>query len=1445
MNGRRIVWLALFTMGVAAVLAAMSTVADPVDINNPPTEDWFFDSGDQVVIAHRTWNINYNITVANDTFLGFTECTFTFSDPADLYSRWINVWWNGSIVINNCTFKSTGNAKYYIILQNDTKIMGSSFSGMKAPATYMGGISAFDIDIKFTSTTIKDVEGVAVWTENCNILGETLSVSNSGGDYTDGASFMAVYWYNSWEDMYDLEFTDCSFSNNPYRGFGLRAYSNWADITAVFTNCNIDNNGQRGLDIYWGRDGSYESTNASLDMTLTKCSFDGNTWDGFRYQQYDVRRDGDSSVAITLDDCDFYNGQGSGAFINVYRGDQYFDFVVNDCEFVGNAIGGRAGLAFSNQYMYSIWNVTVTNCIFTDNDFYGLHIDHRSTMLDGGSFIIEDCTFKDQTENLYIYNYRSYEYYNEFWITDCTFSGSKNAGIFQYIGYSMIPLEVHVEGCDFSDSTGAGIASRGANDQSDGVLWEIEGCTFKDLGGKAIKFNLDYVMSGATLDISNCLFDKTGGIEFRVTRSISTAHAEHVLSVTNIDVTNSSASAIEAVIFGYYGVKLTVGIDTVSIVDAMFNGIRVQTSYNYAAATETIDMDVDIKDLTIDTVQGNGIDIGTDKVDYAGTRTIDVNGLDISTVSKAMLLSGLKGDLHGTVITASLNEDFTAINSDIEVYQATIDALDEGTVAVIESGSVKFWYSLKIFVNWDTGNAVEGAVVEITDNQHTLIGVRTQPDDTGLPELMLNSFQFRETGMFTRSPYVLNVTFRAIQKVVAVNLDGDIIRTIELADHVPPKIIINEPMPGHIQKETVINVRGSAYDTESDVAMVEVSIDGVTWIETTTTTAWEHTFTVTQQDIIDNGGVFTIRARATDLAGNEASTVTSMEIDPFPPELRVDHPYDGFQTNIQTLTVRGVTEVGATVMVNGVEIVVVGTLFVAQVDLVEGPNTITVQAFDALGNAKQEKMEVVLDTKPPYLVLLTPTEGEMFTEPTCTVSGQAEEGLVIIINGNTLGDAHYNNGTFEFAVSLTRGVNMITVMATDMAGNVLTIHRTVVLDDVPPVLAVQSPLDGSHQNDMTIVVIGTTDVDAFLLINGELVDLDHGLFTYSFVGVEGPNTILISASDVAGNVVGTTLSVTIDTVGPSMTVSSPPTDDEMVTDDAYVIAGQTEGATKVWLNSVPGDIETDGSFAIPVTLLEGENRFIISIEDQAGNSVTENRYVTLDTVPPVLVVRIPDIIDKDGDLTFKTAKGELSMTITGFTDDALQIRYNGNLVPVSTEGYFVIDYLLNVNAANTIVITAVDAAGNEAVWEETVTHKHLPDEVSDTFDWGLLILVVGLILLAIVIFVGWKRLSTVEEQQEMVVEEDQVLAPAAMPEVEEEEEEIDDEEDEDLLVDDEEEEEVHELTPPSERPKTDTSRPAADTPDEEVTIEIDEKDLEEKDAEGDVDADESEQKEGI
>ena len=67
MRHGRLVLISLLALGAVALLATFSAVADPGNTNNAPTYDWFFDSGGDVTIADKTWDIKYNITVANDT----------------------------------------------------------------------------------------------------------------------------------------------------------------------------------------------------------------------------------------------------------------------------------------------------------------------------------------------------------------------------------------------------------------------------------------------------------------------------------------------------------------------------------------------------------------------------------------------------------------------------------------------------------------------------------------------------------------------------------------------------------------------------------------------------------------------------------------------------------------------------------------------------------------------------------------------------------------------------------------------------------------------------------------------------------------------------------------------------------------------------------------------------------------------------------------------------------------------------------------------------------------------------------------------------------------------------------------------------------------------------------------------------------------------------------
>ncbi|MBU1158607.1 MAG: hypothetical protein KKE24_04635 [Candidatus Thermoplasmatota archaeon] len=78
-----------------------------------------------------------------------------------------------------------------------------------------------------------------------------------------------------------------------------------------------------------------------------------------------------------------------------------------------------------------------------------------------------------------------------------------------------------------------------------------------------------------------------------------------------------------------------------------------------------------------------------------------------------------------------------------------------------------------------------------------------------------------------------------------------------------------------------------------------------------------------------------------------------------PPSLSLDDPADGITTETSTVTVSGTTEIGVTLGINGISVVVESDgSFACEIALFEGNNTITVTATDASDNSASTSVNV-------------------------------------------------------------------------------------------------------------------------------------------------------------------------------------------------------------------------------------------------------------------------------------------------------------------------------------------------------------------------------------------------------------------------------------------------------------------------------------------------------
>lgn len=135
--------------------------------------------------------------------------------------------------------------------------------------------------------------------------------------------------------------------------------------------------------------------------------------------------------------------------------------------------------------------------------------------------------------------------------------------------------------------------------------------------------------------------------------------------------------------------------------------------------------------------------------------------------------------------------------------------------------------------------------------------------------------------------------------------------------------------------------------------------------------------------------------------------------------------------------------------------------FVPTTALSDGSHTVTVNVKDNDGNsATSASVSFTTDTVAPTLSITNPpTSGSYTSTSALNVTGTVNDStsgsptVKITLNGSDVGAVTVSNGAFSKGVTLANGTNTIVVTATDLAGKVTTITRTIILDTSAPVIA--------------------------------------------------------------------------------------------------------------------------------------------------------------------------------------------------------------------------------------------------------------------------------------------------------------------------------------------------------------------------------------------------------
>ena len=274
----------------------------------------------------------------------------------------------------------------------------------------------------------------------------------------------------------------------------------------------------------------------------------------------------------------------------------------------------------------------------------------------------------------------------------------------------------------------------------------------------------------------------------------------------------------------------------------------------------------------------------------------------------------------------------------------------------------------------------------------------------------------------------------------------------------------------------------------------------------------------------------------------------------------------------------------------------------------------------------------VIESRPPGFILtveepetLEVMAGEEHTlNITCTADPYVNDPITLSLQGEVpelashtftpaTGDVPLTS-TFTYSFVDTTPTKDVTLMIQAKAGEIVktsavTVHVLRNPDAVPPKLEVAFPTPDYLTNKPDITVSGMTDPTATLTINGTDVPVaKNGTFEQALTLTEGENSIAIVATNRKGLTSEDTLTVTLDSTPPPLTIDTEVPEETCQSE--LVITGQTDTNCVVTIGSQDIVLDSDGKFSYTMTLEHGWNGLTITAVDPASNETKVEYSIT-------------------------------------------------------------------------------------------------------------------------------------------------------------------------------------------------------------------------------------------
>ncbi|EKE28433.1 MAG: hypothetical protein ACD_3C00059G0001 [uncultured bacterium (gcode 4)] len=387
-------------------------------------------------------------------------------------------------------------------------------------------------------------------------------------------------------------------------------------------------------------------------------------------------------------------------------------------------------------------------------------------------------------------------------------------------------------------------------------------------------------------------------------------------------------------------------------------------------------------------------------------------------------------------------------------------------------------------------------------------------------------------------------------------------------------------------------------------------------------------------------------------------------------------------------------------------------------------NSFFVLISDAAWNTASGNILIVQDSIAPNIILdPLPT---MVHLSNINISWTTEPNSTVVLDNSWVTASAIADWVWAFSatiwlnqVSGEQYMNNINVTATDPAWNSSSTWVSILEDSIPNALIINTP--SFHTQLTTITVSGSTragstvDIAWWAAPVSVAVDVSGNFSLDVNLNSNLANILLVTSTDQVGNAVSGSITVTNDTITPTVNITTPnhPTNSQVIS-----IVWTTEPNSTIsitwWSGSFNWVSDNVWNFNIPAELnLWIQNDLVVTSTDQAWNSWVGNISITHDPVVVFVTLWVQAI-----NWTNQDSFSFTWTTKSGATVDVTWGSWTLNLI-ADASWAFSWNISLNINSQNNIVVSATDDTLTTMSESFIVNHDNVAPELTLSQTWTI------------------------------------------------------------------------------------------------------------------------------